>query len=134
MADTVEGAEDFLQELDKRWHLLFCDTHMADRFQLFDMAESRARENSTATPAPGTAVPQMDKEEEAENPEPSWVCDLEDDARPGVACGAVFASFRALAMHRRRAHNFGFFDDGSLSMLVQTAARYFPAGPQQFAT
>ena len=31
MADTVAGAEDFLQELDKRWLLLFCDTHMADR-------------------------------------------------------------------------------------------------------
>ena len=79
-------------------------------FQRFDMAKIRARENSTAIAPPGTAVPQMEQEEEeAENPEPSWVCYLADDARLGVPCGAVFATSRALAMHQRRAHNFGFF-------------------------
>ena len=109
MADTIDGAEDFLFDVDSRWLRLFCDTPEADRFQRLDMAEIRAREYSAATPPPGTSSYWDAQEEEHDLPEKSWTCDMIDEANPGMTCGAVFASHRALAMHRRRAHNWGPF-------------------------
>ena len=53
--------------------------------------------------------------------------DMLDEANPGMTCGAEFASHRALAMHRRRAHNWEPFL--SETCCAPTAAQYFPAGP-----
>ena len=61
-------------------------------------------------------------------PETRWVCDLEDETRPGVLCGAVFASHRALAMHRRRAHNFGFFIFSSRAAAIHHLIRAYEHG------
>ena len=109
MADTIDGTEDFPFDVDSRWLRLFCDTPQADRFQRLDMAEIRTREYSAATPPPGTSTYWDAQEEEHDLPEKSWTCDMIDEANPGMTCGAVFASHRALAMHRRRAHNWGPF-------------------------
>ena len=109
MADTIDGAEDFLREVDSRWLLLFCDSPEADRFQRYDMAEIRAREYSAAIPPPGASSYWDEQKEEHDLPEKNWICDMIDEANPGMTCGAEFASHRALLMHRRRAHNWGPF-------------------------
>ena len=58
---------------------------------------------------PGTIQVLHVTEEEVDPPERTWICSFQNEGRPDVGCGADFPSYKALAMHQRRAHQLGLF-------------------------
>ena len=73
------------------------------------MAEIRAQETTVRIPPPGTRTAHEPHDIDPEPPERTWLCDLNAEHDPLARCGAEFSSYKALAMHKRRAHNLGLF-------------------------
>ena len=109
LREGVDGGEDFCEDVDGRWLRLFCSTPEAERFRRFDMAEIRAQETTVRIPPPGTRIAHEPHDIDPEPPERTWLCDLNAEHDPLARCGAEFSSYKALAMHKRRAHNLGLF-------------------------
>ena len=106
--ETVDGADDLIQELHGRWMRLVCDTLEAEGFQKFDMAEIRARDTTVCIPPwYGTTKPREEEGEDEEELELRWNCDHHDEEIPTETCTAKLATWRALSLHRRRAHRLG---------------------------
>ena len=65
---------------------------------------------------PGTRVTHEPHDSDSEPPERTWRCDLNTERDPLMRCGAEFSSYKALAMHKRRAHNLGLFLSRAVSI------------------
>ena len=109
LREGVDGGEEFCEDVNGRWLRLFCSTPEAERFRRFDMAEIRAQETTVRIPPPGTRIAHEPHDIDPEPPERTWLCDLNAEHDPLARCGAEFSSYKALAMHKRLAHNLGLF-------------------------
>ena len=77
---------------------------------------------------PGTIQVPHANEEEVDPPERTWTCNFQNEDRPDVSCGSEFPSYKALAMHQRRAHQSGLFLSGEVQLGREDVALCAPLG------